>query len=67
MLCVNAVFYKCKSIMPKRVDVTDDEVDFDAVVKEVTGVIPALCFADGVSHVLQNLMKEIEELFFIID
>lgn len=67
VLRVNAASDECKSIVSKRVNVADDEVDFDTVVEEVTGVIPAFCFADGVSDVLQDLMKEIEEFFFVID
>lgn len=67
VLCVNAISYECKGIVSERVDVADDEVDFDAIVEEVTSVIPALCFADRVSDVLQDLLKEVEEFIFIID
>ena len=52
MLCMNAISDERKSIVSERVDVADDEVDFDAVVEKMTGVIPTLCFTDRVSDIL---------------
>ena len=67
VLYMTATSDERKSIVSERVDVADDEVYFDAVIEEMASVIPALCFADGVSDVLQDLVKKLEEFFFVID